>query len=152
MATMIGKVALSGMCAGIALYVAVRSDNQAIQATAALTSSCLLGFSVTTLALERHRERKTREANTDVYLELLRQMNTQPHRPAAPKQPDVCQGCCHYHGKMYGGNLLVCAMHPYGADGDQCHDWEGHSQSDDRNSDQDQMSITDTYSDRDSLI
>lgn len=151
MATMIGKVALSGMCAGIALYVAVRSDNQAIQATAALTSSCLLGFSVTTLALERHRERKTREANTDVYLELLRQMNTQPHRPTLPQQPSVCRGCCHYHGKMYGGNLLVCAMHPYGADGDQCHDWEGHNHPG-RSDHPDQPLISDMYPDQDSLI
>lgn len=123
MMTMIGRVALSGMCAGIALYVAVRSDNEAIRATAALTSSCFLGFSVTSLALERQRERKSRESNADAYLELLRQMNTQPP-PLSPQQPKVCQGCCHYHGRTYGGNLLVCGMHPYGVDGDECSDWE----------------------------
>jgi hypothetical protein len=123
MTTMIGRVALSGMCAGLALYVAVRSDNEAIQATAALTSSCLLGFSVTSLVLERQRERKNRESNADAYLELLRQMNTQ-QPPLLPQQPAVCQGCRHYHGRVYGGNLLVCAMHPYGAEGEHCSDWE----------------------------
>jgi hypothetical protein len=35
-----------------------------------------------------------------------------------------CVGCRHYHGQTYGGNLLVCAMHPYGWDGHQCPDWE----------------------------
>lgn len=123
MTTMIGRVALSGLCAGIALYVAVRSDNEAIQATAALTSSCFLGFSVTSLVLERQRERKTRESNTDAYLELLRQMNTQQHS-LLPQQPSVCQGCRHYHGRVYGGNFLVCAMHPYGAESEHCNDWE----------------------------
>lgn len=120
---MIGRVALSGMCAGIALYIAVRSDNEAIQATAALTSSCFLGFSVTSLVLERQRERKSRESNADAYLELLRQMNTQ-QPPLFPQQPDICQGCRHYHGRIYGGNLLVCAMHPHGAEGEHCYDWE----------------------------
>ncbi|AFY81544.1 hypothetical protein [Oscillatoria acuminata] len=37
----------------------------------------------------------------------------------------ACIGCKNYHGQVYGGNLLVCGMHPYGweADGD-CPDWE----------------------------
>jgi hypothetical protein len=29
-------------------------------------------------------------------------------------QHPVCVGCRHYHGQDYGGNMLVCAMHPYG--------------------------------------
>lgn len=36
----------------------------------------------------------------------------------------VCAGCRHYHGQMYGENLLVCGMHPYGWDGEQCPDWQ----------------------------
>lgn len=28
----------------------------------------------------------------------------------------VCVGCRHYHGQMYGENLLICGMHPYGMD------------------------------------
>lgn len=37
----------------------------------------------------------------------------------------ACQGCRHYHGHVYGGNLLVCAMHPYGWPDEHCPDWEG---------------------------
>lgn len=30
------------------------------------------------------------------------------------RTPVVCANCRHYHGQVYGGNLLVCGMHPYG--------------------------------------
>lgn len=122
MATMIGRVALSGICAGIALYVAVRTENEKVQAAAALASSCLFGFTATTLVLRQHRERKSRELNTDAYLEMLRQVNTP--RSSVSQQPPVCRGCCHYHGRVYGGTMLVCAMHPYGVEDDRCSDWE----------------------------
>lgn len=36
----------------------------------------------------------------------------------------ACQGCRHYHGYVYGGNLFVCGMHPYGWDDENCPDWE----------------------------
>lgn len=36
----------------------------------------------------------------------------------------ACSGCCHYHGRIYSGNLLVCAMHPYGWDDANCPDWQ----------------------------
>lgn len=36
----------------------------------------------------------------------------------------ACRGCQHYHGHVYGGNLLVCAMHPNGVEEDTCPDWE----------------------------
>ncbi len=42
---------------------------------------------------------------------------TAEHQPA-------CIGCRHYHGYVYGGNLLVCGMHPYGCEGEVCPDWE----------------------------
>lgn len=45
-------------------------------------------------------------------------------RPNADRHP-ACRGCVHYHGRVYEGNLLVCAMHPYGAEGNTCPDWEG---------------------------
>lgn len=35
----------------------------------------------------------------------------------------ACVGCRHYCGQAYGGNLLVCAMHPYGPEAAQCSDW-----------------------------
>jgi 8-oxo-dGTP pyrophosphatase MutT (NUDIX family) len=36
----------------------------------------------------------------------------------------ACIGCRHYHGRVYRGNLLVCGMHPYGWEDDNCPDWE----------------------------
>jgi hypothetical protein len=41
----------------------------------------------------------------------------------AEKNP-ACIGCSHYHGQVYGGNLLVCAMHPHGCEDNNCLDWE----------------------------
>ncbi|MFB2834618.1 hypothetical protein [Floridanema evergladense] len=43
--------------------------------------------------------------------------------PSADLHP-ACIGCRHFHGQMYGGNLLVCGMHPYGCEGETCPDWE----------------------------
>ena len=36
----------------------------------------------------------------------------------------ACAGCRHYHGRIYNGNLFVCAMHPYGWEDHSCPDWE----------------------------
>lgn len=36
----------------------------------------------------------------------------------------ACVGCRHYHGQIYGGNMFVCAMHPYGWESENCPDWE----------------------------
>ncbi len=50
-----------------------------------------------------------------------------------PAKPLACQNCKYYDGSTYGGNLLVCGIHPYGP-GDEsdpatqptsCEDWEG---------------------------
>jgi hypothetical protein len=46
--------------------------------------------------------------------------------PSAEKN-SACIGCQHYHGQIYGNNLLVCGMHPYGWDGERCPDWESDS-------------------------
>jgi hypothetical protein len=43
--------------------------------------------------------------------------------PTAEKNP-ACIGCTHYHGQVYSGNLLVCAMHPHGCEDENCVDWE----------------------------
>ena len=43
---------------------------------------------------------------------------------ATPEKNPACIGCQHYHGQVYSGNLLVCAMHPYGWDDENCPDWE----------------------------
>jgi len=44
----------------------------------------------------------------------------------SPQQHPACVGCRHYHGQVYGGNLLVCGMHPYGWEAENCPDWEGY--------------------------
>lgn len=42
----------------------------------------------------------------------------------SPTQQPACRGCSNYHGQVYGGNLLVCAMHPTGVESESCVDWE----------------------------
>lgn len=44
----------------------------------------------------------------------------------SPQEHPACVGCRHYHGQVYGGNLLVCGMHPYGWEAENCPDWEGY--------------------------
>jgi hypothetical protein len=46
---------------------------------------------------------------------------TSPFHPDVPK---LCQGCRNVHGKVDGGNLMICAMHPYGFEGETCNDFE----------------------------
>jgi hypothetical protein len=49
-----------------------------------------------------------------------------PTRPMPdPSTHPACMGCVNYNGSIYGGNLLVCGMYPYGCDSDTCADWEG---------------------------
>ncbi|WP_088240029.1 hypothetical protein [Calothrix rhizosoleniae] len=43
---------------------------------------------------------------------------------ATPDKNPACMGCIHYHGHAYGGNLLVCGMHPHGWDDENCPDRE----------------------------
>jgi hypothetical protein len=42
-----------------------------------------------------------------------------------PATHPACVGCINYHGTAFGGNLLVCGMHPYGSEHNTCNDWEG---------------------------
>lgn len=44
-------------------------------------------------------------------------------------RPAVCKGCTNYHGQTYGGNKLICGIHPYGWDGDECPDKESANES-----------------------
>ncbi len=50
-------------------------------------------------------------------------MDITASKPSAENHP-ACVGCRHYHGKSYNGNLLVCAIHPYGCQDKTCVDWE----------------------------
>ena len=47
-----------------------------------------------------------------------------PVVPTAEKYP-ACIGCKNYHGYVYGGNIVVCGIHPYGWHSEDCPDWEG---------------------------
>ncbi|WP_164674468.1 hypothetical protein [Spirulina subsalsa] len=49
---------------------------------------------------------------------------TEQVSPSLDQHP-ACIGCQHYHGQVYNGTLLVCAMHPYGSDTPTCPDWDG---------------------------
>ena len=42
----------------------------------------------------------------------------------AATQPKACRGCQHYYGHVDGMHRLICAMHPYGPETDDCEDWE----------------------------
>ncbi len=44
-------------------------------------------------------------------------------QPILEEHP-ACVGCRYYYGQIHGGNLLVCAMHPYGWDSAPCPDWQ----------------------------
>ncbi|MGB6301875.1 MAG: hypothetical protein WBF90_37670 [Rivularia sp. (in: cyanobacteria)] len=37
--------------------------------------------------------------------------------------PVACNGCSNYHGQVYNGNLLICAIHPHGSDNESCPDF-----------------------------
>ncbi|MBE9217859.1 hypothetical protein [Dolichospermum flos-aquae] len=67
----------------------------------------------------------------EIYWELEEINITEDVDPGFPyaveatiKKNAACIGCSHYHGQVYGGNLLVCAMHPHGWDDQNCPDWE----------------------------
>jgi hypothetical protein len=70
------------------------------------------------------------EPNLESYWQL-EDLGTDYLDPAFPytveatsdKNP-ACVNCHHYHGQAYGGNLLVCGMHPHGWGDDNCPDWE----------------------------
>jgi hypothetical protein len=43
----------------------------------------------------------------------------------------ACIGCKYYHGHVYGRNILVCGMHPYGWHDDNCPDFHQQDSLDD---------------------
>ncbi len=120
---MIAKTAFGSILAGLSLLIAVRSHNPTIQAMASVFGAGLMGYSTTTLLITRSRQQKNRLADAEAYLEFLQQINRE-RWSETPPLPTACQGCCHYHGQTYGGQLFICAMHPYGVEEDLCPDWQ----------------------------
>ncbi len=49
--------------------------------------------------------------------------------PSADFHP-ACIGCVNYHGRVYNGNILICGMHPYGWETENCPDWENQGEED----------------------
>lgn len=49
----------------------------------------------------------------EITVEEVTQPIVQTVNPVLEEHP-ACIGCRHFHGQAYGGNFLVCAMHPYG--------------------------------------
>ncbi len=47
-----------------------------------------------------------------------------PKMEATQDNNPACIGCAHYHGRIYGGTLLVCGTHPYGWEDGNCPDWQ----------------------------
>ena len=116
------RILLGGICTVLTLYIAVRSDNEKIRSSSAFVASCLVSFTATSLMLERSRRRKSQTTRSDLYVDRLREMNHERHLLFEDPTPKVCRGCCHYHGHSYGGERLICAMHPYGVDQEDCGD------------------------------
>lgn len=44
------------------------------------------------------------------------------------KTPIICRGCKYYHGQEYNQVNLICAIHPQGVEGNECLDYESHTQ------------------------
>ena len=69
--------------------------------------------------IERTNQDNSNSNNSD-YIVWFEEQKVKPNSRNHP----ACIGCQNYHGQVYGGNLLVCAMHPYGWDDEICPDWE----------------------------
>ncbi len=56
--------------------------------------------------------------------ELIRLLHQEPEEMTVSLNqiPSGCTGCRSLRGKVYGGNLFVCSMHPYGRE--DCEDFE----------------------------
>lgn len=86
--------------------------------------------------LDDEAERFTEELTdfmTPIVVPLADAIETWVEAMAAPINSHVdpvinehttCIGCKHYFGQAHGGNMLVCAMYPYGPEAETCPDWE----------------------------
>ena len=64
------------------------------------------------------RESDTPANNSSRYLGISKE---------SPQVPSTCQKCRNYHGRFYGENMLICAIHPYGWTDENCPDYIGKS-------------------------
>jgi hypothetical protein len=62
-------------------------------------------------------------AGLDQWMEALSAPINSTVEPILQNYP-ACVGCRNFYGQNHGGNTLVCAMHPFGPEDEQCVDWE----------------------------
>ncbi len=70
----------------------------------------------------RNGDNENNDSNSN-YSDYMVWFEEQKIEPSSRLHP-ACINCVNYHGRVYGGNLLVCAMHPHGWDDENCPDWE----------------------------
>jgi hypothetical protein len=89
---------------------------------AAFSSFLLYLILIDKLAAKERTQEERRALETEMdEAEARRQ---ERRKRLAFDRPSPCQDCTEYHGLIYGGVRLVCAMHPYGVDGENCPDWQ----------------------------
>lgn len=69
------------------------------------------------------RINQDRDNNNSNYPDFMVWFEEQKVEPNSQVHP-ACINCANYHGRVYNGNLLVCGMHPYGWNDENCPDWE----------------------------
>jgi len=120
---MTGAACLGGLAGGAAIKTGkTLNPHQPLLQTVILYSSGLsmplmsaTGTGVIAISVIAKRIRITQEESRQLEQEARK------HCP----QPSPCKGCKHFHGIIYNSVQIVCAMHPYGIEGEQCPDWEG---------------------------
>ncbi|WP_204152585.1 hypothetical protein [Leptolyngbya sp. CCY15150] len=116
--------ALFVITSGIILAVALQAKQPTLRLVAAGLGAGGLGFTTMSMVLAAERQRKQQAAMAQSYLDFLQRLQDVPAAPRS-QRPRACRGCQHYHGKVYGGQRLICGMYPYGVEGDVCADWNG---------------------------
>ncbi|ELR99991.1 hypothetical protein [Gloeocapsa sp. PCC 73106] len=56
------------------------------------------------------------------YFSDFTEFTVNPKIEPSPELYPACMGCHQYHGRVYNGNILVCGMHPYGWEDENCPD------------------------------
>jgi hypothetical protein len=121
------KVEFDRFCEDVAEEVgeAIEVFAERLENTVSLNFDLFSQFLFDESIIETHNETNERETNFEniVDAEETEFFSTYRIDPLLANQP-ACVGCRHYHGKIYGGNLIVCGMHAYGWDDENCPDRE----------------------------
>lgn len=66
-------------------------------------------------------EQERQQVDTDLELMLAKEL--MKRKQLEECRPKACKNCIDYYGISYGGNVLICGIHPSGVDTDKCPDW-----------------------------